>query len=513
MNIFVVEDERWALAELEQMMLAKYGTRHRIHAFDNGDDALTAAGRQRPSLVLTDINMPGIDGLELIEELAKLDSSIKCIILSVHDEFEYARQSMRFGVGEYLLKPVKKEALFQAIDHALVHIEEERRRRSEWFAGSLAQMLLSEEVRLERAEIEREVNRSVYGMVLLSIGSKDTPPIWRQVDQEIHSLEQQLQYVGDPERTVVSVDLDARHRLLLLPMLPAEESLLRSALSHLFDRLKRLPAHLQMAFAVKKEKEPVRSLFLQMKQCIEEQAVFGMSAYLIPGMKRQEADLLKVWDKVRAMDVHYRKGDLLKGHQVLDCIIEELTQKRVTRHQLKLFVQDMLFSLHYRLAASSGGLVSWTDWQEDLRSLNGCSSYAELTQWLQEKLVDLYCGHESQDENPKGLVPMLLQHIHQHYQNNISLQQFACDHHISLGYLSRMFKSQTGTTFSEYITGYRIRKAKELLSGGVDRLQEVSQLVGYEDTKHFSALFKKYVGQTPMAYAREHSAIRKNSPL
>jgi YesN/AraC family two-component response regulator len=85
------------------------------------------------------------------------------------------------------------------------------------------------------------------------------------------------------------------------------------------------------------------------------------------------------------------------------------------------------------------------------------------------------------------------------------LQQFAAEHHVSLGYFSRIFKSQTGTTFSDYLAGYRIRKAKELLSGGIERLQEVSRMVGYEDTKHFSALFKKIVGETPIKYAKKHS--------
>ncbi|WP_282940296.1 response regulator [Paenibacillus sp. RC67] len=513
MIIFVVEDERWALAELEQMMLAQYGSEHRIHAFDNGDDALTAAGRLHPSLVLTDINMPGIDGLELIEELAKQDSAIKCIILSVHDEFEYARQSMKFGVGDYLLKPVKKEALFQAVDKAIAHSKEASRRRTEWFTGSLAQMLLSEEERLNKADFEREVNRPMYGMALLSLSATERFKVWEHVEQGMEELDRQLGRDGSPGMAACCIDLDTRQRLLLIPMTPTEETMLRSAMSLFYERLKCLPVHLHLVFAVKKEKESLRGLFIQLKQCVEEQAIFGMPTYLTLGMKRQEADLLHVWDKVRVMEVHYRKGDLLKGQQVLECIMEELSHKRVTKRQLKLFVHDMLFSLHYRLLASSSGMVSLNELQEDLRSLNGCTSYEELLEWLQEKLVDLYCGMESKELNPKGLVPVLLQHIHTHYQENISLQQFACDHHISLGYLSRMFKSQTGTTFSDYIAGYRIRKAKELLSGGIERLQEVSQLVGYEDTKHFSALFKKYVGQTPITYARENSAIRKNSPL
>ncbi|WP_028552888.1 response regulator transcription factor [Paenibacillus sp. UNC451MF] len=513
MNIFVVEDERWALAELEQL-LAYYSPKHRIHAFDNGDDALAAAIELRPNLVLTDINMPGIDGLELIEELTKLDSTIKCIILSVHDEFEYARQSMKFGVGDYLLKPVKKEILIQAVDKSILLIEEGNRRRAEWLVGSLAQMLLSEDEVTEKSEFGREVNRQRYGMVLLSLSSGELIKCWKEVDLGVDELQSQLADILYPGAPILCIDLDSRQRLLLVPMSGVtEEEGVQPVLLRFYERLRELPLQAHMGFGVKRELESLRSVFIQLKQCIEEQAIFGMPTFLTLGTKRREADLLNVWDKVRVMEVHYKKGDLLKGQNMMKLILEDLCQKRITKRQLRLFVQDMLFSLKYRLLSSSSGMVSLNDLQEDLRSLNGCSGYDELSEWLREKLLDLYCGMATKELNPKGLVPMLLQHIHNHYQENISLQQFASDHHISLGYLSRIFKSQTGTTFSDYITGYRIRKAKELLSGGIERLQEVSQLVGYEDTKHFSLLFKKYVGTTPMMYAREHNIYRKNPPL
>lgn len=92
--------------------------------------------------------------------------------------------------------------------------------------------------------------------------------------------------------------------------------------------------------------------------------------------------------------------------------------------------------------------------------------------------------------------------IHANYQGELSLQQFASEHHVSLGHLSRLFKSQTGYTFSDYVIGYRIGKAKELLADGTSRPSEVGELVGYEDSKHFSHLFKRITGETPTAYAK-----------
>ncbi|MCS7462805.1 response regulator [Paenibacillus doosanensis] len=509
MNIFVVEDERWALAELETL-LARYEPEHGIYAFDNGDDALAAAADLRPSLVLTDINMPGIDGLELIEQLTKLDSAVKCMILSVHDEFEYARQGMQFGVGDYLLKPVKKEVLYQAVDKALHQLEQEHRRRDAWVNGSLAQMLLAEDDSVPDAELGREWNERLYAVVLLSLEKAPQIKGWKAAAVDFDAWFRRLAQPPYPDSLIQCVDLDCRQRVLLVPMAAAAQTAaLQPVLLELFEQLRQLPVPAHMAIALKEESVPLRQVYTGLKESLEEHAVFGAATCLPFGAKPQEAELLSAWDKVRIMEVHCKKGELLKGQETLGHIVDEMRLKRVTKRQLRLFIQDVLFSLKYHLLSSGGDKISLNDLQEDVRCLNDFTGYGELFDWLKEKLFRLYCVRpEPQDLNPKGLVPVLLQHIHAHYQNPISLQQFAAEHHVSLGYLSRMFKSQTGTTFSDYIAGYRIRKAQELLAGGIERLQEVSRLVGYEDTKHFSALFKKFVGVSPMTYARKRPTTK-----
>ncbi|OXM83779.1 response regulator transcription factor [Paenibacillus rigui] len=506
MNIYVVEDERWALAELKEL-LSCYEPEHRVFAFENGDDAWAAVAEHRPHLVVTDINMPGMDGLELIEQLYRLDAAVKCIILSVHDQFEYARQGMQFGVADYLLKPVKKEALFQAVSKAIRQIESERKQREAFLNSSLAQMLLAADEGLEEASAFREVNDRMWGMVLLYLERGQQSKGWNERSGCLDELKLQLADAVCAGASVHNVDVDYRQKVILIPLASEAQAggLLNVLSGYYHHKLKQLPITAHMGFAVKRERESLSAAFSRLKQQLMEKATFGQTSYLSPASTQQDAELGDIWDKVRVMELHYKKGDMAKGQIVLQHILAELDRKRISKRQLRLFVQDLLFSLKYNLLVSKTGMVRLNDLQEDLRMLDGCTGYEELFEWLKELMLAFYCEQEPKELNPKGLIPVLLQHIHKHYQDNISLQQFAADHHVSLGYLSRMFKSQTGTTFSDYIAGYRIRKAKELLSEGVDRLQEVSLLVGYEDTKHFSALFKKIVGETPIMYARKHS--------
>jgi YesN/AraC family two-component response regulator len=142
--------------------------------------------------------------------------------------------------------------------------------------------------------------------------------------------------------------------------------------------------------------------------------------------------------------------------------------------------------------------------QEDLKIIYEFSLYDELAEWLENKIWGLYHDNVNQSIKPKDLIPLVLQWIHSNYQYNISLQQFAADHHVSLGYLSRLFKVQMEDTFSDYLIRYRIEKAKDLLTEGRVRLSDVSSMVGYEDAKHFSQLFKKIVGEPPVAFVKRN---------
>ncbi|MDF2961732.1 MAG: response regulator [Paenibacillus sp.] len=503
MNIFLVEDEHWALAELAEQFKF-YEPDHQIFAFENGDDALSAAGRIHPHLVLTDINMPGIDGLELIEKFHQLDPTIKSMILSVHDQFEYARQGMRFGVSEYLLKPVKKDVLFKAVDKAIQNIETDHKRREEWMNGSIAQMLLTADVPVYSELLA--IHKQTYCMALLVMENGRAITSWKDAGLCLNDLKMYFDLQPAPELEFRCVDLDCRLRVLLIELNEDRNaSDMQIQLSRFFQQLKRLSVPVHLGFAVKSEKNSLYEVFTALKQNMDDSILFGIPTFLPPGFKKQDADIGNVWDKVRVMETYFKKAEIMKGQAVLHQILGELKQRQITKRQLKLFLQDMLFSLKYNLNAAKTGVVSVNDLQENIEVLHRFSDYAQLFEWLNDKMISLYCGQEPKDVNPKGLIPVLLQLIHNNYQGNISLQQFAADHHVSLGYLSRMFKSQTGYTFSDYITGYRIKKAKELLKGGVERLQEVSRLVGYEDTKHFSALFKKIVGEAPISYAKRHA--------
>jgi YesN/AraC family two-component response regulator len=103
---------------------------------------------------------------------------------------------------------------------------------------------------------------------------------------------------------------------------------------------------------------------------------------------------------------------------------------------------------------------------------------------------------------PRQLVRALVAAVHSAYADDISLQAFAAEHNVSLAYFSRLFKVEIGMTFSDYLTHVRIEKAKELLARCDLRLGDISVLVGYDDPKYFSQIFRKVAGMSPLDYQR-----------
>lgn len=495
MNLFLVEDERWALAELE-ILFKRYEPQHRVLAFENGEDALEAAKSVVPHLLLTDITMPGMDGVELLAEIGRSHPEAKGIILSVHDDFAYAQRGMQAGVTDYLLKPVRKETLYMAVDRMLARIEDESRSRSDRAEWSLLQRLLSADA-LERGKPAAAEQQSMF-MALLLLGNFASPLTWKDAGLDASDI---LAHFGsglNGESDCYCVTIDSRRRMLLLPAdNEAYTQLLKTRLKSLIQYAEARGILLHVSFGMKSESESLNRSFVRLSKQLEEHLRIGVPTWAAPDMKPAVPDISGIWVKVRALQAQIKAGDMARGRDTVSRIVAGLQCKEVTQKQLTQFAIDLFYSLKFNLQSESKALL-----QEEMSLLNEAIDYEPITEWLTAAVFGIAGKCESKEQKPKGLVPVVMNWIHANYQGDLSLQQFALEHHVSLGHLSRLFKSQTGYNFSDYVIGYRIGKAKELLDDGTSRPSEVGGLVGYEDAKHFSHLFKRITGETPTAYAK-----------
>jgi YesN/AraC family two-component response regulator len=175
MNILVVEDEPLALDDLLGM-LQGFGGAHRITGCASGVEALAYAEKTPPDLIITDIRMPEIDGLELVRQLKARTLQLAAIVLSGYSEFEYARTSLRLGIADYLLKPVRTDALHQAVARALEAATAERTRATHLREAELARLLLGGQ---RATSADPNLLAGDWGVVVLICENWEGPTIWR----------------------------------------------------------------------------------------------------------------------------------------------------------------------------------------------------------------------------------------------------------------------------------------------------------------------------------------------
>lgn len=492
MKLFLVEDEHWALKELVALCQV-YEGEHTIYSFDNGDDALQHAKVTRPDLVITDITMPGMNGLQLIRELYKLDPSIKFVILTVHDQFSYAQEGLRLGVIDYLLKPIKKDALYETIDRAVMRIagdEKIRSARNKWY---LSQMLVSSN-RHEGELYYEELVERLFLMIEVMIDEGHVKDLYRAATTDHQQLE--LLQLRSREYTVA---LD-EHRLVMLWPLDSQANMgaYEYELRQWYEAI-RQQRIVHIGYAVKPEHEALYPVFQALDERVRLYRTFAESSWLPPTFKPEEFDLSDVWTEIRVAEVSIKKGDIHKINELVPTIIAKLKTKQLTFNQMDVFLNDVAYSLRYKLLYDDAYHAEG----EREPQLTEIRTYEQLSERLLQFMLNLCLKNETLEPIPKELVPKLINWIHRHFDEELSLQQFAKDHHISVGYLSRLFKEQTGQTFSDYVARYRIEKAKELIASGIARINDVCCMVGYEDSKYFGNLFKRIVGVSPREYQKK----------
>lgn len=501
MNIYVVEDEYWALMELEALM-RRYETEHQIYCFGNGDDAYEAMKSIRPELVITDITMPGMDGLELVAKVKELSADIECVLLTVHDTFDYAKQGIHLGVADYLLKPINKDTLFETIDWILQVIEEKHSEREALQNWSLTQ-LLSNATEKENEQLALFDQQS-FDMLYLLLGNWEASHSWSDIDDYTEEIKQLL---GPDE--VWFLPIDQRRKVILIPS--------QSAADKQIDIYRKIHSKLNqkclvhIGYLFKTAEEKLRHAFDRLHRSMEQSILFGHASFVICDSVKKEVDVQALWNYVRLMENALSNGEFGSLKPIISKLMCEIEKKHLTQRQLVRLLWDMYYAISYKL---ENRLINEKtrikDMEEKLAQMYTFLTFHEV-EGLINQLV-LYIAEDLKPLNlaPKHLIPIVEKWVKTDYAKNITFQQFADEHHVSLSYLSREFKEQTGVTFSEYLTQYRIKKAKEFLDSGLQRTAEVGEMVGYQDPKHFRTVFKKVTGITPTEYRRGDC---KNRPL
>lgn len=493
-NVLIVDDEKIEREGLKYLLSREEGERNVFEA-SNGKQALQIIRSEDIQLVLTDIKMPHMDGLELSRRAKEENPALQIIIFSGYSDFTFAQEAIRYGVTEYILKPVNPEDFHKVIQKAEKVIEQRKKKESREIKEKnfLQNYLYSGKLEtLEKAKdmIDLEKWNGWHCGILLEsdVAFFDTAE---------ETLEEEIQ--KELRRVCFYLNLNARQSLLLFQDVYCDYQLVAN---HLYNFMKRkYRDSFYLAVSRKFEGcECLPEILEQLEQQMEEK-FYHPEKHVFSN----EDDVLKlsvgeVQDsqimQMISEDITRKDTDQLRKH--FACLKEKYhdnTQysamyiKFVFSNVIQELFQENQFSGERRL-------------EHEIERLYNCRNIMEILEVTEDNIKEYEAFLDRSMSSSRNEVAAVKNYIYQHYEEDLNLEMLAEKVYLSSGYLSFIFKKETGMNLNRYIRVFRMEKAKELLCSTNMKVAQVSERVGFANVSYFCRSFREYYGSSPESYRK-----------
>ncbi|MEG0852571.1 MAG: response regulator [Angelakisella sp.] len=499
---------------------------------ENGEDALEKLELLEPDLVLTDIRMPYMDGLTMSERIRQMHPSVKIVIFSGYDDFEYAKQAIKLNVIEYILKPVNVEeltAILVRIKKVLDdEIEQRRNVRTlrESFMKNLPilkdhflQSLIHGQVDARKIPLllrEYHINlgdAKEWVVAQAVINSPQTP-----TDTPSLSLHQEEELIPISVKQLIDEKLTGYCRFYTL------RSALGICIVAALDNGKTLESFVSVLDDICRECKRILELTVTIGvgQCCpslaqlersyhESRDALGYRAMMgegrviyIKDVEPGQKSVVQIDSKLASeLSTAVRFGSTENIQAVIHKIVENMGHARMHTSQYQLCLIGLTGVLldiisHYELDAQAimggGG-----DFFEVISSIKNIE---ELEHWLERVCTGISEGMSAERCSASHrLIQQAQSFIQENYHNpELSLEMLCKQLHVSPAYLSTLFKQETGESYVNYLTGLRLEKAVELLTNTDEKTYIIAAKVGYAEPNYFGYVFKKTYGVSPSKF-------------
>lgn len=480
---------------------------------ENGNEAWEKIQDCQPDIVILDIHMPGLNGLEVSSLIQKMEHPPLIILLSAYDKFTYAKAGLRLGVFDYLLKPLDTGELKMILEKAAQSIQRTPQ-KAEGLRRDWCEKLLMESVSgcIGTASalddyLSQQWHAYGYSLLLIrkSAGADDAfaafrSDIWEFLNAE-HMLylnaeqrDGRLVLLGFPSlRITRDYDLEA----IYLANAIVEKARTRGldifiGISNYSQNLTGLEKMFEQAeFAAESR------FFLENKNMIHYKSVTSKSVHNEYVLSKKMQELFQV--------LGHREADgILKCLDEFIALLEQDNRYDVD-YVRTLFVQ-IAFSVSNMLDGRSGRkLKSMEAIQEEIQHI---SSLHDMIQWLREYTESCISSSGSDALPLSTQTKRVLDFLNMNYMKPISLGDAAASVGISESHLCRLLKNETGETFVNILNKIRIQKAEQLIAPGTYKVYEVAELVGFSNYAYFYQVFRKLTGATPTEYQKKCSRAK-----
>lgn len=532
-NLLIVDDEELQRTSLRRMIEQCQipGTQEMREASD-GRSALDAAAALCPDIMLLDMEMPVMDGFQVLSAMKECCPATRTIVVTAYDHFEYAQRALKLGASDFLLKPVRPETLRAALVKVSEQVAAERARRLE--ERQLREQLAQAMPYIKMAFVQDLIQGNVQGLQEIVdraqfLGLSDLPAVALVLDIDSFLLltarasEAEKQSLKAQVSDIAAASLQAIPSSLVMPM-GGDEILVLLPLAD--ERARQSPRQWAVATADCLRASVARATTLTVSIGVGraysdvravhksyQEAVVAQRYALFAG-KDQTVHI----DDIETLDpaVHIypfaqeqrlvslvRLGNTPMAEVVLAEMVRAIFEGNAASLDIAKVCLFELLTVASRGAAEGGadGAQVFSITLRCLDQLPALATWDELAAMASQTINELISRVAERRQVRQGeLLQKAIAHMEANFSEGLSLAGVAEAVHLSPGYFSRLFKQGQGVTFSECLISLRLAKARQLLRTSAMTIGEVGAAVGYADANYFSRAFSKAMGMSPTEY-------------
>lgn len=523
-KVLIADDEYWTREKLRKMIAWEQYHLQLLKPAEDGEEVLVRMEEEQPDILITDINMPFLNGVELLKIIKDRYPDVITFVISGYDDFEYVKETFMAGSINYLVKPVSKIDLVNAVVRAL-QIISSRREKEEAAVQQKRELLKAASVIQDREFSHLLEYKETFFTPNITMNSNMNFAGSSLVLIKIHNLSYIIKESGYDMNTV-SLNIKGRIRsivkkeeiMIFNHIYRSNEFIIISELENeeLIHIAKRLLVELgnsaksPITIAISEHSYSMDSIYqayVQTVSMLMTRTYTAESCLICTDLKKRnagelknrisEAQLKELQILLKAGNEKEVRGLIFERVGLAHCEKWEYLEVRQTvRRILNILIED-------------GNNMS----SEEFLNLQSMTEMVDKTVELLDviylcEVIDDILGNilstaiEASAESMQSIAHQAAEYIQEHYFEALTLSGIAKQFHVEHSYFSRIFKKEMGVTLMIYIAKIRIEKAKEYIQHKDSNLAEIAFMVGYDDYTYFNKVFRKHTGISPRDYKR-----------
>lgn len=505
MKVIIVDDESKILKSIASKVRLVNPACDIVATANNGKDALEEVEKHRPHIVLTDIKMPGMDGLALAKEIKRRFPSIFVVIVSGFSDFSLAQQAIQYGVFNYLLKPVEEEQLKDTLQDIQGKIET-------IMTQSERSIILPRANKQAGYSGEKVFKADGYGLFILNFNNLCSDHLDENLINYYSKVmgtinwDEMMRDCGIKHDWMVIDEYVINQKCLLCGLSKHKSYTLEEMAHRMSNYLRRKHPYMMVNICCHKESLGRDQIWLytqRMRNILQNTVVLAK-----PGLYVVEKDENKIYaDRLYTIKMridkhlkpHVKSKNYDKCYHEIRDILRYLAKGNMNQKQYEKVLVNIL-QLFELYCDGYDNLLSEKLQLELFRIIHFASDYKVIEKAV-FACIDNFMNTGQAPVKSENIREEILNYVNKNYMRINKVEDVAGVFNYNYTYLSRLFKKMTGTTMIKYITAKRVEAAKQYMKENNEMsLGTISQIVGYGDQHYFSRTFKLMTGMSPSEY-------------